>query len=107
MNDLNQSINFGKVHHFADGTNLLCLGNSIKKLNKLVNADINRLVYWLNANKISLNVKKTEMIVFKSKQKKFEGDLRIKLNNKRLCPTESVKYLGVKITTNLHLAISC
>ena len=58
INDLNQSIKFGKVHHFADGTNLLCLGNSIKNLNKLINADLKRLVNWLNANKISLNVKK-------------------------------------------------
>ena len=41
------------------------------------------------------------MVIFKSKQKKFEGDLKIKLCGKRLYPTESVKYLGVKIDTNL------
>ena len=40
------------------------------------------------------------MVIFKSKQKKFEGDLKIKLCGKRLYPTESVKYLGVKIDTN-------
>ena len=89
------------MHHFGDDANLLCLSNSIKKLNKLVNADLKHLVNWLNANKISLNVKKTEMVIFKSKQKKFEGDLKIKLCGKRLYPTESVKYLGVKIDTNL------
>ena len=58
INDLNQAIKFCKVHHFADDTNLLCLSNSIKKLNKLVNADLKHLVNWLNANKISFNVKK-------------------------------------------------
>ena len=41
------------------------------------------------------------MAIFKSKQKKLEGDLKIKLCGKRLYPTESVKYLGVKIDTNL------
>ena len=41
------------------------------------------------------------MVVFKSKQKKFEGDLKVKLNVHRLYPTESVKYLGVKIDTNI------
>ena len=101
INDLNQAIKFCKVHHFADDTNLLCLSNSIKKLNKLVNADLKYLVNWLNANKISLNVKKTEVVIFKSKKKKFEGDLKIKLYGKRLYPAESVKYLGVKINTNL------
>ena len=41
------------------------------------------------------------MVIFISKQNKFEGDLKIKLCGKRLYPTESVKYLGVKIDTNL------
>ena len=101
INDLNQAIKFCKVHHFTDDTYLLCHSNSIKKLNKLVNADLKHLVNWLNANKISLNVKKTEMVIFKSNQKKLECDLKIKLCGKRLYPTESVKYMGVKIDTNL------
>ena len=41
------------------------------------------------------------MVIFKSKQKKLKGDLKIKLCGKILYPTESVKYLGVKIDTNL------
>ena len=41
-------------------------------------------------------------MIFKSKQKKFEGDLKIKLCGKRLYPTKRVKYLGVKIDTNLN-----
>ena len=41
------------------------------------------------------------MVIFKSKQKKLEGDLKIKLCGKILYPTESVKYLGVKIDINL------
>ena len=82
---------------------IFCPSNSFKKLYKLVNTNLKHLVNWLHANKISLNVKKTEMVIFKSKQKKFESDLKIKLCGKRLCPTESVKYLGVKIDTNLSL----
>ena len=101
INDLNRAIKFSKVYHFADDTNLLCLSDSIKKLNKLVNADLKHLVNWLNANKISLNVKKTDMVIFKSKQKELEGGLKIKLYGKRLYPTESVKYMGIKIDTNL------
>ena len=31
------------------------------------------------------------MVIFKSNQKKFEGDLKIKLCGKRLYPTESVR----------------
>ena len=41
------------------------------------------------------------MVIFESKQKKLEGNLKIKLCSKRLYPTESVTYLGVKIDTDL------
>ena len=41
------------------------------------------------------------MVIFKSKQKKFEDNLKIKLCGKRLYSTKSVKYLGVKTDTNL------
>ena len=66
INDLNQAIKFCKVHHFAEHTSILRQSNSIKKLNKQVNADFKYLVNWLNANKISLNVKKkkTEFVIF-------------------------------------------
>ena len=43
VNDLNQAIKISKVYHFADDTNLLRLSDSIKKLNKLVNADLKAL----------------------------------------------------------------
>ena len=39
INHLNQaSTKFCKAHHFADNTTLLCLSNSIKKLNKKLKA---------------------------------------------------------------------
>ena len=41
------------------------------------------------------------MVIFKSKQEKLEGGLKIKLCGKRLYPTESAKYLGVKIDISL------
>ena len=42
------------------------------------------------------------MVIFKSKQNKFEGGLKIKLCDKRLYPTESFKYLSMKLDTNLN-----
>ena len=100
INDLNQAIKFCKVHHFADDTNLLRPSNSIKKLNRLVNADLEHLANWLNANNFT-QYKKTEMVIFKSNQKKFEDDLKIKLRGKGQYPTDRVKYLDAKIDNNL------
>ena len=60
-------------------SNSIILSNCIKKLNKLVNADLKQLVNWLNANKTSLNVKNDEVVISKLKQKKFEGNLKVRL----------------------------
>ena len=69
INDLNHAIKYGKVYHFADDTNLLHFNSSTKKLNRLVKLDMKHLSVWINANKISLNVQKTELVIFKQKRK--------------------------------------
>ena len=73
LNDLHCAIKFCKVHHFADDTNLLFLTNSDTDLKKLSN--------WLNADEISLNVKKTENI-FKSRRKSIKVLLNLNLIDK-------------------------
>ena len=64
--------------------NLLHISDSIEKLNKAVNSDLRNLTNWLDANMISLNVSKTELILFKPKMKKLDFDFKHKLNGKRL-----------------------
>ena len=71
INNLNKAVVHSKVHHFADDTNFLYASHSLKNLNKTVNFDISNLVQWLRANKISLNVYKTEIVVFRSPTKKI------------------------------------
>ena len=82
------------------------LGKSIKKINKLVNFDLKNLywlywLYWLTTNKISFSVKETKLVIFKSTRKQFDGEIKLKLNRKRLFPTYSVNYLWLKIYRNL------
>ena len=72
INDPNLAITFGKVHHFAHDTNLLHFSKSVNKVNKYVNLDMKNLINWLYTNKISLNVKKTELVIFRYKKKKLE-----------------------------------
>ena len=100
-NYLNHAIKFCKVHHFAYDTNLLHFSKSVNKLNKYINLNMKNLNGWVNANKISVNVKKTDLVIFRHKKKKLECPTRIKLSRKRLYPSNSVKYLGVKIDENL------
>ena len=50
---------------------------------------------------MSLNVQKTELVIFKSKRKQFDGEIKLKLSCKRLPPTDNVKYLVSKTDGNL------
>ena len=59
----------------------------------------------LNANKLLLDIKKTELVIFKHKNKKLECPIKIKVSRKRLYPSKSVKYLGLEIDENLNWKI--
>ena len=57
---------------------------------------------WLSANKISLNVENTELVISKSPRKALLDEIKIKISGKRFHPSNSIKYLGVKIDRYLH-----
>ena len=46
----------------------------------------------LSAIKISLNVEKTDLVIFKSSRKVLSDEVKINLTGKRLYPSNSVKY---------------
>ena len=70
--------------------------------NRTLNKDLRELSFWLNANKIAPNVEKTEIILFKTRKKNYDVDLKIKLYRKKIRASPYVKYLGVFIDENLN-----
>ena len=101
INDLNKAIIHNQVHHFADDTNFLITGKSLKKINKYVNHDLRLLCHWLRANKISLNASKTEIIIFKRKNKQIQKHLNFRVSGQKIEITNSVKYLGIQLNDSL------
>ena len=73
-----------------------------KALQKRIKIYTKFLLKWLKANKISLNVAKTEVTIFKHNLKCIDFDFKIKLDGKRLIFREYVNYLGVLIDKNLN-----
>ena len=101
INDLNKAVVHSKVHHFGGDTNFLYASHSLKNLNKTVNFDLSNLVQWLRANKISLNVNKTEIVVFRSPTKQIYKNLNFRLSGQKIEPKHCTKYLGVIIDEHL------
>ena len=102
INDLHKCVKYSKTYHFADDTNILLSNRSLETLAKRMNQDLKNLTQWLKANKLSLNVKKTELMIFRPSKKKIDKSIKFKLDGKRLFPTESVKYLGVLLDEHLQ-----
>ena len=101
INDLHLCVKFSTSRHFADDTNLLFINSSLKQMKKQVNIDLKLLSSWLRANKISLNVDKTELLLFRCPNKPINYDMRIKIDGRRLYPSAYVKYLGILIDSHL------
>ena len=72
MNDLNKSIKNLRTYHIADDTNILLSNESLEILAKKINQDLKNLCQCLKANKLSLNVKKTELIIFHPENTKLD-----------------------------------
>ena len=101
INDLCKCVKYSETYHFADDTNMLLSHSSLETLANWMNSDLKNLSQWLKANKLSLNVTKTELIIFHSSSKKTDPSLKIILDGKRLIQTDTVKYLGVLLDDHL------
>ena len=66
-----------------------------------VNFDLSNLVQWLRASKISLNVNKTEIVVFRLPTKQIYKNLNVRLRGQKIEQKWCTKYLGVIIDENL------
>ena len=101
INDMHNAIKFSKVHHFADDTNLLFSHKNPKILRKRVNADLALLFDWLCANRLSLNVGKTEFVIFRPKRSKRSERVTLKINRCTIFESNKIRYLGVILDPNL------
>ena len=75
--------------------------NLVELLAKKMDQDLKNLSQWLWASKLSLNVKKTELIIFHPKNTKQDYGVKFKLNGRRLTPISTVKYLEILLDEHL------
>ena len=79
---------------FADDTNVFFSGKNIDQMINIMNDELDRLFLWLNSNKLSLNVKKTQFVVF-SLKKHITVNTDMCINNQIIYRIEHITLLGV------------
>ena len=101
INDLPNAIHNSETNLFADDTCLLSCDSNLQTLEHKVNSDLRLLSHWLIANKISLNATKTEVILFRSRNKRVNFKMKLMLDKYQLPFSSHVKYLGLLIDEHL------
>ena len=82
-------------HLFADDTCLFYSNKSYKKMKIEFNISLDNIANWLKANKLTLNVKKSNLLVFDSRENGKEKPVKLFINDEELEQKDFAKYLAV------------
>ena len=86
---------------FADDSTLFCRSKSLHELSTVINNELNDIIKWLNANRLSLNIDKTNFMIFRPKGKN-ERCPTIHINGSSILEVGNAKFLGVIIDNKLN-----
>ena len=84
ITDLCQISNIFDLVLFADNTNLSISHIDFPTLMNLKNSEMFKLSAWFEANKLSLNMQKSNYIIFKPRQTRDEFTLNIEINGLKM-----------------------
>ena len=100
INDLTNVSSFFMPILFADDTNLFCTGTDLKNMIRQVNEELAKIYAWVNANKLSLNIDKTNFRLFMPKYSSHFAD-HFLINQTRIQEVKVTRFLGVIIDNKL------
>ena len=86
---------------FADDSNFFYTHKNIDTIFDTLNTELEKIVKWLNANKMSLNVDKTHYMIFTTRKKSAFSNRDIIINGSKIDEVVVTKFLGVLIDNNL------
>lgn len=101
VNDMSNSISCD-LCLYADDSLLLVSGKDVKTIEILLCSEMEKISNWLDSNKLSLHLGKTESILFASKKKlKKHSYLNINCKGVKIEAKSNVKYLGAVIDQDM------
>ena len=80
---------------FADDTNIFCSNENVEVLQDTLTRELAKLFVWFLINKLSLNLGKTNYMLFRSRPPNLE--LHLKINNAEIPNVTATKFLGIII----------
>jgi len=100
INDMHRVSNVLDFILFADDTSILFSGKDIDLTCHTLNTELNKLCDWFAVNKLSLNIEKTNYMIFGSG--KVSNSVDIVMNEIKINKIEVSKFLGIIIDNKLN-----
>ena len=91
INDFLNCIRNNRAFHFADETIVIFSKHNMVQLRNALNKQISIIFDWLCANRLSLNAKKTEPMLFHSTHKQITFRLTVKIKGTKVFLSHYVK----------------
>ena len=86
---------------FADDSSFFIHGKKTDEMADIINQELEEIVSWLNANRLSLNIRKTKSILFNPTKDKKTINISLKILDEKIEQVEEIKFLGVILDENL------
>ena len=108
LNDFPLVLDNAKVTMYADDTSIASSSKSVDAINSAINDDLSNLKLWLECNKLSLNVTKSQAMLIGSRAKLQNISNSDGINPKFVIDDEVVpvineaKYLRIQIDKTLR-----
>ena len=107
INDLPNTSDILSFFLFADDTNIYFEHKSLDKLEYIVNKELRKINNWLIVNRLSLNIKKTNFIIFHPFNKPLKHKITLVFGKNAIKECKAIKYLGVMIDSTLSWKPHC
>lgn len=103
VNDLPNCLESTRCNLFADDTQISASATSIIEIEQTLNEDLKKISDWMIANKLSLNVGKTEYMIIGSRQRlsQVQYQPKISIGELEIRRVKSTKSLGLIIDETL------
>ena len=109
VNDIQNSSNVLSFILFADDSNLFYSNSDPNKLVENLNAELINVTNWIKANKLSLNIQKTNYMIFSNSIAHLPD--QVIFDNAVIKEVQTTKFLGItidnKLTWNYHIDNIC
>ena len=102
INDLGSIFKNLQTIMFTDDSNLITTGKSLTALENNIKSEIPLLVEWLQTNRLSLNTKKTHIMVFGPNKKTETNTINIDIEGENIEIVHQTKFLGIILDDKLN-----